>query len=303
MRVPRFTSRGLATAAAIIAVGGLVASCTSGGSQNAQQAKEQTTAVAPTTTSASLSPLPSSPKVTAATPEVAAKFASIKTMVAHTVTPTPVSRDLNGTVNIEGYLQAVMYSNKMVWFPIFQSVGLSTPRFAFDVTSRSDRYISACQHGSEKIVVTASYGKFFYCSADSQPYGAIALPSDVVAPLWKKAARPVADLAAAISTSRQAALILVDSLQWQLKLPQPHDTSRQYMAACLAGVWAHAVYPQDVLDLRGLSSAISWSFTIPSEVDGVVTSPQPKDDDQAGRAWADGLRSGDLSECGQRFWN
>jgi predicted metalloprotease len=224
--------------------------------------------------------------------------------VAYRKDAAPVSQDLSGTVNVDGYLQTVMRSNKAIWSEIFKGVsGVSMPALTYDVTSKSDRYVSACTRNGEKIVVTPTYGKFFYCSADNQPYGAVALPTDVLTPVWKQNSRQRADLAVAVSTSRQASLIILKSLEQQLSLPKPSDIGRQYTASCLAGVWGHAVYAQDAFPVQDLGTALSWSFAIPSEVDGTVTSPNPRNDEPAVTAWTAGFRTGDPSQCGLRFWN
>lgn len=307
MRVPRFTSRGFAIAAAFVAVGGLVASCASGSPQNAQQVKDPTTAIATTATSSPLNPIPpvptDGPGAPPTWPAEATQFNAFKTTVAYHKNAAPVSQNISGSVNVDGYLQAVMTSNKTIWSEAFKGSTLSMPVLTYDITSKSDRYVSACTRSGEKIVVTPEYGKLFYCSADNQPYGAIALPTSVLASVWKKNTnRQLADLVVAISTSRQASLIILKSLEQQLNPPKPTTLGRQYTAACLAGVWAHAVYAQDAFTDKDLAVALAQTYSIPSEVDGVVTSPSSSDN-VALTSWIVGFRGGDPGECGLHFWS
>ena len=307
MHVPRFTPRGLAASAVIVAVCGLLASCSSGGSQNAQTTKSPTATVqAEATPAQTFSPATSVPTGVGTAPAVtptftAADFSAIKTVAKYRKDAAPASTDLSGSVNVDGYLQTVLQSNRTIWGEVFQGTSVSMPTLTYDITSRSDRYTSACTRNGEPIVVTPTYGKLFYCSADNKPYGAIALPTGVITPVWKKTSRPLADLAVAISTSRQASLLILDSLQAQLNLPKPGDIGRQYTALCMAGVWSHAVYAQNAFTDKDLSTALYQSLSIPSEVNGTVTSPSASDQ-QAITAWIVGFRGGDPSECGLHFW-
>jgi hypothetical protein len=175
------------------------------------------------------------------------------------------------------------------------------PTLTYDVTIRSDRYVSACTRAGKPIEVTTSYAHLFYCSADNPPNGSIALPADVITGLWKKGAdRRVADLAGAITASRTSALILTASLQRELSLPTPGSDSRQYMAACLSGVWAHGVYDQKAFSEKELAVAMEYSYKIGIEVDGKTASVDPTD--LLITAWVVGFRGGVIGDCGTSYW-
>jgi predicted metalloprotease len=263
--------------------------------------------VATTATSSPLNPIPpvptDGPGAPPTWPAEATQFSAFKTTAAYRKNAAPASQNVGGTVNVDGYLQTVMSSNKAIWSEIFKGSGLSMPALTYDITSRSDRYVSACTRSGEKIVVTPAYDKLFYCSADNQPYGTIALPTSVLASVWKKDAnRQLADLVVATSTSRQASLIILKSLEQQLNPPKPTTLGRQYTASCLAGVWAHAIYAQNAFTDKDLAVALAQTYSIPSEVDGAVTSPGPSDS-VALTSWIVGFRGGDPGECGLHFWS
>jgi hypothetical protein len=127
-----------------------------------------------------------------------------------------------------------------------------------------------------------------------------ALPANVIADIWKKTNRKTADLAGGIVTTRTSALVVTASLQQQLQLPTPEPTSRQYVAACLSGVWAHSVYAQDAFTEKELSVALEYAYKISSEVDGAVVPVDPTD--LLITAWVVGFHDGSIGTCGAKFW-
>ncbi|HKX24211.1 MAG TPA: hypothetical protein VJM46_03155 [Candidatus Saccharimonadales bacterium] len=236
-----------------------------------------------------------------ATPTALPQFGQLKAVSVYDASKaSPTSPTLNGSANVPVYLQAVMQSSRNVWRATLSADGLDMPGVTYDVTSRSDRYVSRCTRDGKAIVVTASYGRLFYCQADNQPFGAIALPADVIAGIWKKANRKTADLAGAIVATRTSALVVTASLQQQLQLPTPEPTSRQYMATCLSGVWAHGVYAQNAFTEKELAVALEYAYTISSEVNGTVVPVDPTD--LLITAWVVGFRSGSVGGCGTSYW-
>jgi hypothetical protein len=240
------------------------------------------------------------PPVTSAAPTALPQFSRLQSPSTLVAGAAPASQNLNGAVNVPVYLQTVMRSNRDIWRTTLAANGLQMPNLIYDVTSKSERYVSACTRGGKAIEVTADYGHLFYCSADNRPNGSIALPADVITGLWKGVDRKVADLAGAITVSRTSALILTASLQRELSLPSPESDSRQYMAACLSGVWAHGVYGQNTFTEKELAVAMEYSYKIGIEVDGTVASVDPTD--LLITAWVVGFHSGNIGGCGTSYW-
>lgn len=264
------------------------------GTTQSSEAVPSPTATAPTTL-ASTPPL-----VVPATPTALPQFDQLHAASVYHSGTAPISQVRDGKADVPAYLQAVMKSNRDVWRTTLSADGLAMPSLTYDVTSRSDRYISACTRDGEAIVVTASYGRLFYCSQDNKPFGSIALPADVLTSIWAKTNKKVADLSGAIAASRTSALILTASLQQQLGLPAAEPTSRQYVATCLSGVWAHGVYAQNAFTEKELTVALEYAYSISSEVDGVVVPVDPTD--LLVTAWVVGFQSGQIGACGKSFW-
>lgn len=278
----------------------------SGDAAKSQQADNQTTSAQPTesafvpTETPKLPTARPTPPITSALPTAPPQFNRLKTPSVYQAGAAPASQNLSGSVNVLAYLQVVMRSNRDVWRSTWTANGLSMPTLTYDVTSRSDRYVSACTKNGKRIEVTAAYERLFYCSADNPPNGSIALPADIVSALWANTSRKAGDLAGAITVSRTSALILTTSLQRELGLPTPEPNSRQYMAACLSGVWAHGVYAQDAFTEKELAVALERSYAIGIEVDGKISSVDPTD--LLITAWVVGFRGGIIGDCGTSYW-
>lgn len=256
-------------------------------------------AITPETPAMSFVREPTAPPATAI-PAPPAQFDLLRTTVPYQKGKTPASSTLNGSVDIDNYVQLVMRSYRDTWAPVFDAAKLSMPRLTYDVTSRSDRYISACRLGTQQIVVTADNRWLLYCQDDDKPDGAIALPTGALAPLWQNTPRAKDDLVAALSISRQASLILVTSLKRQFGLAASTESQRYHVAACLAGIWAHSVYDQQAFTYDDLATAVERSFAIQLQVDGVITDVSTISP-QGITAWLTGFRSGDPAACGE-FW-
>lgn len=305
MRIPRnWSTVGLGLATVMLAV-----TACFGGSDAAKSQQTDTGATPTQTTESVVVPtntptLPTAAptqSLTSAMPTAPPQFSRLMTPSVYTTSAAPASKDLNGAVNVETYVMALLRSHRDVWRTTLGANSLQMPTLTYDFTSRSDRYVSACTKGGKPIEVTSTYGYLFYCSADNAPNGSIALPADVISGLWKKGAdRRVADLAGAITASRTSALIVVTSLQRELSLPTPEPDSRQYMAACLSGVWAHGVYDQKAFTEKELASALDLSYKIGIEVDGKIASVDPTD--LLITAWVVGFRGGVIGDCGKSYW-
>jgi hypothetical protein len=211
---------------------------------------------------------------------------------------TAPANSTGNPIRLDGYVQGVMRSYGTVWAKTIQQVGLQAPDLTYDVTSGADRYVSLCKKNGQRVVVTRSYGKLFYCPDDGLKggSGAIALPADVLGKLWTQAPRKTADLAGAISATRQAGLILTTWMSSQGALPSPSPTTRLYAGMCMSGAWAHGVYAQGYFTDKELQTALSLSLAIPSETNGQALPTSPGDM-QAMTAWTAGFRTGDAGSC------
>lgn len=285
----------------------LLTACFGGSGETQSQTADPTPGAAQTsetiatpeaTTSMPLATTP--PPYVPPTPTAAPQFDRLRAVSTYKPGVAPTSPTLNGSANVPAYLQAVMKSSRDVWRATLAADGLATPNLTYDVTSRSDRYVSACKRDGKPIVVTASYGRLFYCSADNPPFGTVALPADVITDIWKKTNRKTADLAGAITATRTSALIVTASLQQQLQLPAPESASRQYVATCLSGVWAHGVYAQNAFTDKELAVALEYAYKIGVEVDGNTASVDPTD--LLITAWMVGFRDGKIGACGSSYW-
>ena len=291
----------LATLAAIGLTASLVVAC--GGSGNIKRdaadasSPAASASVIATTSASPPVAAPSAPLTQTAIPD---QFNAIRVKVPYRAGQMPVSGSINGTPDVEGYVQEVMRSYRDTWTPTFSTVKLQMPRLAYDTTSRNDRYVSHCSMGNTPIVATASSSWLLYCQADAKPDGAVALPTGALLPLWQNTTRTNGDLTVALSVSRQASLILVASLKWQLSLNAPTESRRYYAAACLAGVWGHSVYDQSAFTDEELTAAAQQSFDVRLQVDGILTDVSAIS--QSGtESWLAGFHSGDPAECGM-FW-
>jgi hypothetical protein len=189
-------------------------------------------------------------------------------------------------VNIEAFLQIVMRANRDVWTQVLNDAGLQTPPLAYDLTSGSDRYVSACTKNGTVITVTPSYGSLFYCSLDNKPYGSIALPYDAMSAIWKNGTdRNVQDLAGAIAASRQASLILTTSIQQQLAIRKTDTVGRYYVGACT---------DQQLFD------ALTYAYNVPAEFDGAAAPADPTT--ELKNAWLMGFHQGNPGYCGMTYW-
>lgn len=211
----------------------------------------------------------------------------------------PLSRNLNESVNVEAYILDIMRSVRERWSGVLTQAQLQAPPFTFDATSRSDRYVSTCLKSGQQITLTSGSSYLLYCWSDDQPDGAVAIPTGALQPLWKMGPRRVSDMAAAISVSRQASLIVIASLERQLGMPALSDINRQYVAACFSGVWIQSVYGRNI-PRDDAATALRRSLRIPSQVDGTLTQIQPTDQ-QIVKAWTTGSQSGWTNTCAA-FW-
>jgi predicted metalloprotease len=236
-----------------------------------------------------------------ATTRPAADFSAMNVTSKFQANTAPVSTTVNGKVNVETFLNAVIRSNRDVWEKVFRAASLDTPTITYDVTAGSDRYVSACTKGGEVITVTPTYGYPFYCSLDNKPLGSIALPADTLASIWKQdGSHKVLDLAGAMVASRQAGIILTMSIQQQIGIRTTDPVGRVYTATCLAGVWAHAVYGQNAFTDKELSVALAYAYRYNVQIDGAVIATNPTTELET--AWIVGFRQGNPANCGQAFW-
>jgi hypothetical protein len=246
-----------------------------------------------------VSATPTASDLPAATATTTESFARPNLLVNYQQGTTPAS-STGSPVQLDSYLQGILRSYVTVWDKAFQQAGLqAAPSLTYDITSRTDHYVSTCTSRGKRIVVTRTYGKLFYCPDDGLKNGAggIALPADVLGKLWTQAPRKVADLAGAISATRQAGLILTTWLSSQGITPMfPNPTTQLYAGICLSGAWAHGVYTQDNYTDKELSTALRLSLSIPSEADGQALPSSPEDMQQK-IAWALAFRTGDEGTC------
>lgn len=264
-------------------------------------------------TSESTSTISDTPSSSASTESAPATTASPApaAMVGKAVVAYQKGRMPTSSGSLEAYVQIVRRSNQAVWAPAFEAAGISMPMLQYDATMKGEVFNSHCQLDGARIALTSTSTYMLYCGIDMPPYGQIAIPASVLDKLWNNGQpnRKVAELAVALAVSRQAGLVMVTALQQQLGMQQPKPANAQYMAACMAGVWAHGVYALGDLTDAEMSNALIRALTIPSYADGTLTTPQPNDD-MYGRAWGIGFLGdednpggGNVATCVQKLWS
>lgn len=207
-------------------------------------------------------------------------------------------------LNLGAYLNSIAKTSNVMWRDYLIGVGLQDPVVTYDITSGNDRYVSTCVRDGEAIVVTASYARTFYCSSDGRRAGQVALPTAAFtspSPWAAGKSRATGDLSATVTVTRATSHIVIGSLREQLSLSSPGDVNRQYVAACLSGTLIYGLYPRGSMSENQIRDALELSFAVPSEVDGVVTSP-PATDEQLYTSWMIGYNTGNPGECAQAFW-
>lgn len=205
----------------------------------------------------------------------------------------PHSTQYAGRVNVEAFLLNVQRSQREVWREYFTGSNFDVPDFGADIVTGTEKYTSNCTNGlarGPRLVIKANSDHPLYCWLDHRPYGHIALPASTFAKLWDKYDRPAADMTAAIVVSRVGSQQLNQALILQLGAG---SGERFYGASCLAGVWAHTVYPRSTADQ--LDEALKYAKQIPGEI-GDETSPV---DPYIDIAWQAGYSSGSPSVCSQ----
>lgn len=292
MRIPRNRYSFMAAAALVMMI---LTACTGGdGGQNNTATPASAAPATSVTSDRSMSPRPTEEPITsAATTAPPAQFARLRAQVEYRPGTQPASTNLSsaGLINVAGYIQAVTISVRDLWQPLLNNAQLTMPTIRYDAVTLNDAFVTACSSKT----IRRNYGSLLYCTQDSPPDGYIALPTDVLNNAWEGVSRRTGDMTVAMSVSRQASLILVNSLQRQLGLGEPANPL--YPAICLSGVWARMVYPQ-TLSEGSVIDALYRSVDIKSEVNGKNVAVQYG---LAGQAWMAGWRSGNPAACGQ-FW-
>jgi|GEM_PF-5473819 len=301
MKLPR---KGYGVSAALAFVMLVVTAC-SGSQPTASEQRAATPTVVATETSQPTVTLPTEeptavePTLVEPTPEQP-QFNELAVTLDYKAGRAPKSVKRSGIIDGPGYTQAVMVSFRDVWRTAFANTQYSAPRLTYDITSFGDVYKSKCANGGKPIVITPQTTAMLYCVRDSKPDGAIAIPLDSMAAIWKKSSPKVGDLSVAVSMTRQASLITVTALERQFAMTVPSELGRQYVSACLSGAWAHAVYAQGAFTDKEIATALEYSFAIPTI--GDRTTASIANDSQAVTAWVVGFRGGQVAECGRNFW-
>lgn len=204
----------------------------------------------------------------------------------------PTSNDYGGRVNVQGFLQSVMKTQRDDWRRYFEGSTFDVPDFAADIVSGREKHRSKCPEGplanGSFITVTATSPHGLFCRIGDKDDGSIALPADTIAKLWETHDRETANMAAVIIASRAGGY----QLNWELVRQNAGGSLNPMAASCLAGVWAHGVYAVNHAD--DLDRALKFAQDIPIKIGGGDAEPST---DNADRAWQIGYSDGSVYAC------